>query len=373
MTAPEPVARPVDEGRIERHWHGVRHRLRRRRHRRASALVASALLGGLVLGALVMHRWMADPSVVTWRDLDIETGAQGAVLGLSDGSRVRLASHTHVEACDPGEPGVCIRVDRGRAHFEVTPRSGSALRVLGGPVEVRVVGTRFLVERTVAAGYQGVTVTVEDGAVRLMAPGVPDLQLEAGQTWSTGVSSGGPTAAAGSQGDTAPLERGARGVAKEGAQAVAAGVDPIEAEGAEPGAGPPSASPGAVGAGEGPRALWERAMRARGLGERRSEERAYVALLRRHPGDARARQAAFELGRLRMDALGDPAGAIAPLRRAVEAGSGTTFHGDALARLARAYAATGDGKACRGARRKYLDRYPSGMHARVVRTLCMDP
>ncbi|MFW6023522.1 MAG: FecR domain-containing protein [Myxococcota bacterium] len=373
MTAPDPVARPVDERRIARHWDGVRHRLRRLRRRRAAVVVASALLGGLVLGGVVMQQWMAGPSVVTWRELDIETGAQGGVLGLSDGSRVRLASHSRVEACDQGEPGVCIRVDRGRAHFEVSPRSGSALRVLGGPVEVRVVGTRFLVERIVAAGHQGVTVTVEEGAVRLMAPGVPDLRLESGQTWSTRVSSGAPTAAEGPQGDEEQPEERARGIAVDGAQTGVAGADPTAEEGAEPGGGPPSAPPEAAGAGKGPRALWERAMRARSLGEHRSEERAYVALLRRHPGDARARQAAFELGRLRMDALGDPAGAIAPLRRAAKAGSGATFHGDALARLARAYEATGDEDACRGARRKYLDRYPSGMHARVVRTLCMDP
>jgi transmembrane sensor len=372
MSATDSVARPVEEGRIARHWDGVRHRLRRRRSRRASLVAAGALLGGVMLGALVMHRWVAGPAAVTWSELHIETGAQSTAMRLSDGSVVRLGPDTRVQACDGGESGTCIRVDRGRAHFEVTPRDSSALRVLAGAVEVRVVGTRFVVERTVAGGHHEVSVVVEEGAVRVRGPGAPELQLEAGQAWSTRLSVGGPPAAA--QGRRVPDGQGAPSSSASGAEAERAEVDGARAV-AEDGAPTdgPGALPPATDATEGPRALWERALQARERGAHRSEEHAYVTLLRRHPGDARARQAAFELGRLRMDAFGDPAGAIGPLRRAVRVGSDSVFHEDALARLVRAYAESGDAEACQLARQRYLERYPSGMHARFVRTLCTGP
>jgi hypothetical protein len=79
---------------------------------------------------------------------------------------------------------------------------------------------------------------------------------------------------------------------------------------------------------------------------------------------------AFELGRLRMDRLGDAAGAISALERAVALNVGPTFREDALARLVTAYAAQGNAAACARARDRYLASYPSGVHAGAVAGRC---
>jgi hypothetical protein len=97
---------------------------------------------------------------------------------------------------------------------------------------------------------------------------------------------------------------------------------------------------------------------------------AYADLLARHPGDARAGLSAFELGRIRMDALDDHAGAIQALERALAAGSNASFHEDALARIVVASDALGRGDACRKARARYLERYPDGVHANALAARC---
>ena len=104
------------------------------------------------------------------------------------------------------------------------------------------------------------------------------------------------------------------------------------------------------------------------MGQNREAAAAYEELLERFPRDERAGLSAFELGRLRMDALDDPRGAIEPLTRALRAGG--AFREDALARMARAHAAIGAREACARHRARYLDEYPEGAHAATVRELC---
>ena len=71
----------------------------------------------------------------------------------------------------------------------------------------------------------------------------------------------------------------------------------------------------------------------RRAGRMREAADAYAALLASYPDDARAGLSAFELGRIRMDALDDEAGAIEALERSLAAGTAASFHEDALARI----------------------------------------
>ena len=127
-----------------------------------------------------------------------------------------------------------------------------------------------------------------------------------------------------------------------------------------------SAAPVAAGA----RELFEKAGERRRSGDAAGAAQAYEELLKIHPSDARASLAAFELGRLRMDRLGDSAGAITALERAVALNVGPTFREDALARLVSVYAKLGNFAACARARDRYLASYPTGVHATAVGTRC---
>jgi hypothetical protein len=71
-----------------------------------------------------------------------------------------------------------------------------------------------------------------------------------------------------------------------------------------------------------------------------------------------------------MDRLGDPAGAITALERAVALNIGPSFREDALARLVSIYASQGNSAACARARERYLSSYPGGVHAGAVATRC---
>ena len=85
-----------------------------------------------------------------------------------------------------------------------------------------------------------------------------------------------------------------------------------------------------------------------------------------HPRDPRAGLAAFELGRLRMDRLGDMPGAVVALQQAVALAPGAELREDALARLVAASAAAHDRAGCARARTRYLTEYPTGVHHRTV-------
>ena len=96
----------------------------------------------------------------------------------------------------------------------------------------------------------------------------------------------------------------------------------------------------------------------------------YQTLLTEFPRDGRAGLAALELGRLRMDRLGDMRGAVQALERAVALAPGSEFREDAMARLVAAHAGAHDAAGCARAREKYLAEFPSGVHHRTVAAAC---
>jgi len=105
-------------------------------------------------------------------------------------------------------------------------------------------------------------------------------------------------------------------------------------------------------------------------GRVREAAETYQALLSTHPRDPRAGLAAFELGRLRMDRLGDLAGAVKALDRAVALAPSSGFREDALARLVTAHARLIDAAGCRRARDQYLREFPAGVRKRTVAAAC---
>jgi tetratricopeptide (TPR) repeat protein len=245
--------------------------------------------------------------------------------------------------------------------------------------EVRVIGTRFELERKPRAGGTWVRVSVIEGVVELRRRDQPDdgdnvRRLHAGESWSAtfGTQELPKSAAVVS----APAPAGERALEQKPAEDSSAheAQDATSSDEAkETGEAAAAARPGVsrdAAADAGASHVFKRASVARRAGRMREAADAYAALLARYPSDARAGLSAFELGRIRMDALGDPEGAIAALAHAADAGTGTSFHEDALARIALAYDALGRNGACREARDRYLAEYPHGVHAHALAAQC---
>src|SRR5262249_38807117 len=86
-----------------------------------------------------------------------------------------------------------------------------------------------------------------------------------------------------------------------------------------------------------------------------------------HVGDPRAALAAFTLGKLELDTLGQPARAAQLFTRALSLGLGASLVEDARARIVEAYARAGDSAAASSAAVAYEQQFPAGRHLAAVR------
>jgi hypothetical protein len=79
---------------------------------------------------------------------------------------------------------------------------------------------------------------------------------------------------------------------------------------------------------------------------------------------------AFELGRIRMDALSQPRAAVEAFTVALRTAPRASFREDALARIVVANDQSGEYEACRDARERYLKDFPSGVHVLALAGRC---
>jgi TolA-binding protein len=230
---------------------------------------------------------------------------------------------------------------------DVTHRPGRTFTVLASGIEVRVVGTRFSVESEPGPGKQRVQVFVERGIVEVKTsdPERGVVRLGPGQSFAQ-VTEHGAAVEQPAPAVPAPSVAAAPNVPPERRTSVAETPDALARE------------------------LLEEANAFRRSGDAQRAAGAYDELLRRFPNDGRAGLAAFELGRLRMDRLGDMSGAARALERAVVLAPGSGFREDAMARLVTAYAALGDSAGCSRARGRYLSSFPEGVHRQAVAGRC---
>jgi transmembrane sensor len=267
------------------------------------------------------------------------TFADGSIARVSDDGEllVKLASAERIESV----------LTSGAADFEVTKRPERDFVVVAGPVRVRVVGTRFRVERS----GERTRVSVTEGKVEVQE-GDARVYLEAGESRFF------PGAAP-------------QPVAKEPAPAMNSGrARFLElARGGEFRAAYQlmSQSPGAVGSSAEDLMLAADSARLSGHPEQA------VGYLRRvtteHASDSRAPLSAFTLGRVLLSQLsrpGEAAEAFALARRLRPSGS---LAEDALAREAEARAAAGSRERAQALARDYVARYPQGKHLPTMQRL----
>jgi transmembrane sensor len=256
---------------------------------------------------------------------------------------MRLAPRSEVSLADERAGLVRWQVLRGAARFEVRPDAARRFYVAAAGIEVLVTGTAFTVE--LAGGAP--RVSVERGEVEVHPRHEARLlaRLRAGESWPPRL---------------APAEAAAPPPPSE--SPAPARAEPVAAPSAPSTSSP---RPAPVDA----RRLLEQANAARRSGDFAQAAALFESLGARYPRDPRAALAAFELGRLRLDALGDLPGAVQALKQSIALAPQGVFREDAQACLATAFARLRDHSRCESARRAYLERYPEGMHAAAVSAL----
>jgi hypothetical protein len=353
----------------DRAWAGVRIDLEARRRAHTRRWVIGFPLMAVAAAAVVLFVWKGRPAPET----AIETGGSfesnndEVALALPDGVKVDLGAHSRVSVGQVTAAEIRVGLGRGHARFDVEPRHQRRFVVDVDNVEVRVVGTRFEVSRL--GGGAGddarVEVAVERGIVEVRdrRGDSEPRRLHAGERFSALI------AAAERAADTD--EPGTSDDEDSEASELPAGTRAPRPTGTarrhEAAAHPPTP------AREEARQLLERAQRQWRAGRMSDAAGLYEEILGRFPNDPRAGLAALELGRIRMDHLGDLPGAVASLERAARSAPGASFHEDALARLAQAYARLGRDGDCHRVRDAYRDRYPNGIHAATVSGACDRP
>jgi transmembrane sensor len=367
----------VDEARLARQWSAISAGVAARPARRFffAALVPAAVVALAVIVVLLARPWRdaAPPSVTV-------AHAPDALL-LPDGSRVTLSNGAELTVEAATRERVHLALGAGVVDLDVTHVDGRTFVVTAAGHDVTVLGTAFSVKLVPVDGRRTLLVGVSRGRVRVSGPTGEHL-LDAGQSWSSRVD--GPPAP---HPGAAPSATSALAPAVE--TSATAGNDPLEPSPppAEPSA---NANPNAVANAnananasakpiapsppvDGPRELLARATEARSAGRPRDAAIALDALRKHHRSDARAGLAAFELGRVRMDALNDPAGAAEAFADAIALAPSAPFREDAEARRIEALDAMPDRARCERARDAYLARFPSGLHARQVAQRCKRP
>ncbi len=360
MTDPSSFVQPdVSEARVNRLWGNVSARLETRPGRVWRWLVVCTALSGVAAGGIVVAKSQLSPTPTpperaVLAEAKLETASDVLAVTLVDGSKVSLASRSEVQVRGNQPTAVALKLSWGEVVCDVTHREDRKFTVTAGDVEVRVVGTKFSV-KTTPGDNPRVEVSVLRGVVEVVSKRRPGIvaRVAAGQSW---IQSPEPSDATSALPATLPV-----------APRTTEPAPKDDVKGAAP--PPASAAPQAPSA----RELFERAGESRRAGDAAAAASAYAELLRLHPNDARASLSAFELGRLRMDRLGDQPGAIAALERALSLNVGPSFREDALARLVSVYASQGNFAACGRARDRYLSSYPSGVHASAVATRCGTP
>jgi tetratricopeptide (TPR) repeat protein len=281
-------------------------------------------------------------------------------LAFSDGSRVTVAPGGRLRVDRATTSDVAMRLEAGRARFEVKHDAVRRFLVAVDDFEVIDRGTRFEIARGDDV-RPGIEVRVEEGEVELRDPSHPEpRRLTAGESWSNRA----PEMA------NAPLPSN---------EPAAPTVGPAVANPGSPsGASTPRASKGGGAAdGDAPRGstepareLFERGNLAKLEGRLQEAADAFDALRLRYRTDGHAALAALELGRLRLNHLGDPAGALAALQDAIKLGPRAPFREEAEARIVDAFATLGRGSECARAREQFLARHPRSVHAAAVAGKC---
>jgi transmembrane sensor len=378
---------PVDEAAIHRIGEHIDSRLRRPRPRRFFSLV---LVGATTVAAVIMAAWRIHRDAEPLRFADgreliaMVAGTAVRDIALSDGSSIRLSPGTHIEPLESSGTTFSAIVTQGRADFEVRPGGPRHWVIECGLATVEVIGTSFSCDREPGR----LRLAVQHGAVLVRGDRVPDRarRLLAGESLELAEDASRPSPVF--EDIFAPPPAVPESSSTSGSLV----AEPL----AEMGKREDVRARGRVSTTRSWRDLAQRgrhgeAFSALGTEGLRRESKhlgvndlfalADVARLSGHPADAvvpleriltdfasdaRAPLAAFALGRLELDSLGQAQAAASAFRKAMALGIPSGLREDVRARLVEAYARSGDADAARHAADAYLAEFPRGRHVQAI-------
>jgi transmembrane sensor len=348
-----------DGARTEDNLHLARKTIRRRGRTRVAA---SALLLGMVIALGVSYRLYWGGREAGKAPLVVQNSSDHG-LNFSDGSSARmLDDRSQVEVVAVTARAIDLRLTAGRGEFEVTPDPGRTFAVHVDGIVVRVLGTRFRVERedrgAYVSVYRGKVEVRWPGGARVLAQGqtghFPEEVAEASpQTEGpTRAEPAAPVPSAIEISHPAPASRARfRALASRGRYAEAYRVL--------------AGAPGVVDSGAEDLMLAADAARLSG---HPAEATPYLQqIVRKYRGDERAPLAAFMLGRILLYQLGRPAeaaDAFALVRKILPEGP---LSADALARETEAADRADQRERARGLAEEYVAKYPTGRRLESVR------
>ena len=336
----------VDDKRVDRVWASIgSRRLRPWPVWRMTAFAGAAAVAAVLVVLLRPRQSASDLAGVV-----LESGLT-KTMTLPDGSSVLLRDRARLRYDRVQSDRVEATVERGEVVFEVRHSDSRVFVVHAAAFDVIDRGTRFVV----GVDGESVHVAVETGSVDIARGSEAKRTLGGGESWTSGSTAALPV-------QTEPPLVGAPPLPDPLPATDPSGAAP-SALTAESARVPPSSSPGA-------RELLQAADDARLAGHTREAASAFDNLRRHYRSDPRAGLAAFELGRLRLDSLGDPGGAAEAFTDSITLAPGATFREDAEARLVEALDRAHDAGRCAAARRAYLARFPHGLHAASVAARC---
>ncbi len=367
----------IDDLATARIWQRLERYRRAASSRRSASwrLVAVASAAVVVLAAFLVWSLVDRPTAARSAAGPLRLAAGGVIEGrlaasndartldLSDGSAVSLRPRSSLEVLENDGKAFVALLASGAARFEVQPGGPRRWTIECGLATVEVVGTRFSIRREPAA----VRVDVEHGIVLVRSDLVVDhvRRLTDGQSLDVVLPrdearAHGPTSPAGAT-PAPPPPRSDAPPATARWRDLAAGGNFTEAYGLLGPSGVRHVSEvGAV------RDLLTVADVARLSGHPREAVPPLQRILDDHPDDPGAPVAAFTLGRIQLDALGDPADAADSFARALALHVPPGLEEDACARLVEARARAGDAAGARRAAEEYRRRFPQGALGRDV-------
>lgn len=298
-------------------------------------------------------------------------------LRLADGSRAELVgTQSELEITHNTKDRVGLSLVAGRAHFEVVHDPLRSFVVEARPYRVEVIGTVFDVERD----GREVSVGVTRGKVRVYGPrGAEDVVAGQIKRWPAVVAAPSAPAALPEPApapaveeepaaqDTTAEEHAARPrprATKRGTGAALASWRSLSQSGQYDAAF--DALQRTNGVENDPAALMDAADAARLSGHAQSAVQYLVRVVNEHKASPVAPLAAFTLGRVYLDKLGQPDKAADAFQTARALAPNGSLAQDALAREVEALSKGGNAQKAYVRAREYMSQYPNGRRLRAV-------